>query len=430
MCFVCFPRSAFAGAFGGPGFAGEAGSSQSTSNALSAVAFEDTLVSRVGSSLAPGATVPGGEGGSVLVDGTGPSSQGGLIRDTCSRSTPVFGCVSVGVGHTPLQSVHIRGMVRGGEVAAHQSSRDEGNVSGIAVISGGGHQSSCDCDVRQLDNCGIRQQAGQHGVPLPLLVGQSPFEVDGESRRPPRCEVSTRAVQCSGGSPQLSGSCYRERVVSPPVGGESTSAHLGLPVARPVCDEPQCEASPILLPRPGSLGGLRGCVSPSLGQPGRLLVSTLSSRWKSGGSSQRDPQSLHDSGCPPLAGERVVCQPSPSADPTTSRAALVGPAVAAAPLQLVPPRRPLAEPSRVATLQRLLRKSGFLRGSAIDMAGCVGTSTSRLYQAKWMLFCGWCCGRGTAAVNATVPPIVDFLVCLRRDKGLSVSAVKGYPVSL
>ena len=43
-----------------------------------------------------------------------------------------------------------------------------------------------------------------------------------------------------------------------------------------------------------------------------------------------------------------------------------------------------------------------------------------------MLFCGWCRGSGVASVNATVPLIVDFLVHLRRDKGLSGSAVKGY----
>ena len=47
-----------------------------------------------------------------------------------------------------------------------------------------------------------------------------------------------------------------------------------------------------------------------------------------------------------------------------------------------------------------------------------------------MLFCGWCCGRGVAPVNATVPLIVDFLFHLRHDKGLSVSAVKGYRSAL
>ena len=103
---------------------------------------------------------------------------------------------------------------------------------------------------------------------------------------------------------------------------------------------------------------------------------------------------------------------------------------AAAPLQQVPQRRPRAEPSRVATLQCLLSKSGFSRGSAVEMSDCIRTSTSWLYQAKWLLFCGWRRGRGVAPVNATVPMIVDFLVHLRRDKGLSVLAVEGYCSSL
>ena len=72
-------------------------------------------------------------------------------------------------------------MVGGGAVVAHQSSRDEGNVSDIAVISADNHRSSGDCDVRQLDGCGLRQQAGRDDVPLPLLVGQLPSQVDGES---------------------------------------------------------------------------------------------------------------------------------------------------------------------------------------------------------------------------------------------------------
>ena len=360
--------------------------------------------SQVGFSLAPGTTVPGDEGGFVLVDGAGPYSQGGSIWDTCSGSIPVLRHVSVWVGRTPPQSLRFRGVV-GAEFASHQSFRNEGDVSGIAVISGGGRRSSCDRYVRQLDGCGLRQQAGQNGVLFPLLVGrQSPSEVDRKSRRQPRCEVTTKAVQCSGQSPQPSGSGYRDRVVSPLTGGESSASLLGLTVDQPVRGESQCETSPVLFLCPGSPGSLRGCVSPSLGQPGPLRVSALSSSQKGGGSSQRDIQSLHDSGRPPLARERVVRRPSTSADSTTSRAALVGPAVAAAPLQPVPPRRPCVEPLCVATLQHLLRKSGFSRGSAIEMSGRVRTSTSRLYQAKWVLFCGWCHGRGVAPVNSTVPP--------------------------
>ena len=117
-------------------------------------------------------------------------------------------------------------MVGVGEVAAHQSSQNEGIVSGIAVISGVGRWLPCDCGLQQLDSGGLRQPAGRDGLPLPLLVGQPGSEVDGESRCPPRCEVSTRAVQCSGRSPQPLESGYRDRIVSSPAGGEGSVSSL------------------------------------------------------------------------------------------------------------------------------------------------------------------------------------------------------------
>ena len=89
-------------------------------------------------------------------------------------------------------------------------------------------------------------------------------------------------------------------------------------------------------------------------------------------------------------------------------------------------KRPHPEPSSVETLKRLLRKSGFSRGAALEMSGCVRESTARLYQSQWLSFCGWYRGRGVAPVDATIPLIVDFLIHLRRDKGFSLSALNGY----
>ena len=103
-----------------------------------------------------------------------------------------------------------------------------------------------------------------------------------------------------------------------------------------------------------------------------------------------------------------------------------GQAASAAPLQPVPSRRPRAEPSRVATLKRHYRKSGFSGRAARVLSGVLRESSSRLYQLRWKIFCGWCRGRSVAPVNASVPVVVDFLIHLRQDKGLSVSAVKGY----
>ena len=127
-----------------------------------------------------------------------------------------------------------------------------------------------------------------------------------------------------------------------------------------------------------------------------------------------------------LAREGVVRRLAASTDSTTPGSSLLGQAASAAPLQPVPSRRPRAEPSRVATLKRHYRKSGFSGRAARVLSGVLRESSSRLYQSRWKIFCGWCRGRSVAPVNASVPVVVDFLIHLRQDKGLSVSAVKGY----
>ena len=236
--------------------------------------------------------------------------------------------------------------------------------------------------------------------------------------------MSSRSVQCPGRSPQPSRASCRDRVVSSPAGGEITASRVGQPVDRPFCDEPQLETAPLLLAGPESTGRLRGRVSSSLGRPGRVRVPSLSSGKSGGRPCPRVISSRYDSGRTPLAREGVARRPSSSADPTTSRSPLVEQSASAASLQPLPPKRP-----RVETLKRHFRKSGFSRRATGVLAGCLRSSTSHLYQPRWQIFRGWCRGRGVA-VNATVPLVVDFLIHLRQNKGLSVSVVKGYSSAL
>ena len=183
------PSSALAGDPRSPGFARAVGSSRTPLDTHFTVASEGALVPpRVRPPLSSGAFAMGSETGPVLVDGEGPSVDGGSIRDTCSGSSPVFGRVLFGMGRSPSRSTRVRGVVRPGEVAAHQSSRNEGIQAFRDVI---GHHVTA--DMRQLDGCGVRQQARGHGFPG--------SEMDGEFRHPYRCEVSSRTSQCPGRSP-------------------------------------------------------------------------------------------------------------------------------------------------------------------------------------------------------------------------------------
>ena len=163
------PSSALAGDSGSPGFARAVGSSRSSSDALLAVASEVAVVPRVRPSFTSGGIAGGSETGPVLVDGAGSPVDGGSIRDTCSGSTPVFGRVFVGLGCSPPRSKRVRGVVRPGEVVAHQSSRNEGPLPGPSGFSGGCSRSPCDRDVRQLHGCGVRQQTGGARCPGPYV---------------------------------------------------------------------------------------------------------------------------------------------------------------------------------------------------------------------------------------------------------------------
>ena len=253
-------------------------------------------------------------------------------------------------------------MVRPGEVVAHQSSRNEGSFLRPSGIPRRCHRPSRDSDVRQLDSRGVRQQARGHGFPGSVLVGQPPSEMDGEFRHPSRCEVSSRTGQCRGRSLQPSQSSCRDRVVSSPSGGEVTASRLGQSVNRPLCDEPQRETAPVLLTCPESPGRLQGCVLPSLGRPGPVRVPSLPSDRSGDRPCPRVITGRDDSGRIPLAREGVVHRPATSTDPTISRPALVGQSASAAPLQPLPPRRPRAEPSHVATQASLPKVGLFGKG--------------------------------------------------------------------
>ena len=87
-----------------------------------------------------------------------------------------------------------------------------------------GHHVTAMCDNSTVVAC-VNKRG--HGVQVPVFVDQPPSEMDGEFRRPSRCEVSTRRVQRPGRCSQPSRASCGDRVVSPPSGGEGTSSCVG-----------------------------------------------------------------------------------------------------------------------------------------------------------------------------------------------------------
>ena len=208
---------------------------------------------------------------------------------------------------------------------------------------------------------------------------------------PAGSEVPARLSQCLSGPtqpPQPSPGCG---MVAPSSGSDGSTVQVGFPHPGPVRNTPQCQAAAVLLSDSGPSGSPRGCLPSPLEQPRHVCVPPLPPGREGSGSGQRDPRSLDDPSRAPLAREGVVCGPTPSPNPTSTSTAAVGSTATPTPLPQVPRRRPRPESSRVASLKRLLRKSGFSREAVREMSKCVRESTARLYQSQWLSFCNWCC---------------------------------------
>ena len=261
-----------------------------------------------------------------------------------------------------------------------------------------------------------------HGVQVPVFVDQPPSEMDGEFRRPSRCEVSTRRVQRPGRCSQPSRASCRDRVVSPSSGGESTSSCVGQSVNRPVCDLPQHDCS--LVPDPQA-----------------VFEDAFRHPW--------DDRDLY--AFPPFAlVGRVIARVRQSSRVAMTLVAPLWPEKEwFADLLLLLTQPPLALPC----WDKLLRQphcSLFHQGvHALNLHAwrlSNDTTESRAFREGLLESCQGsseslpldCTSRdGRSSVvgvvegallqsNATVPVVVDFLIHLRQDKGLSVSAVKGY----
>ena len=424
LCHAISPGSALAGDSRSPGFAGAVGSSRSSSDALLAVASEDAVVPRVRPSLASGGFAGGSETGFVLVDGEGSPVNGGSIRDTCAGSSPVFGRVFVGVGRSPPRSKRVRGVVRPGEVAAHQSSRNEGLGLQAFWEDVSGHHVTAMCDNSTVVAY-VNKQGGTVSRALCLLTSRllrwtESFDVHLDARYLPGennvlADFLSRRGQVVGTEwslhPQVSRSLLRVWG-NPSIDLFATCLNAKLPLYCSLVPDPQA-----------------------------VFKDAFRNPW--------DDLDLYTFPPFPLVG-RVIARVQESSRVAMTLVAPLWPEKEwFADLLLLLTQPPLALPC----WDKLLRQphcSLFHQGvHALKLHAwrlSSDTTESRAFREGLLESCQGFSGsppldctsrdgrssvvgvveRGVAPVNATVPVVVDFLIHLRQDKGLSVSAVKGY----
>ena len=228
------------------------------------------------------------------------------------------------------------------------------------------------------------------------------------SRRPKPAESSVR-----GRVDPLSRSFYEH---SPSVASIS-----GL-----VCDTPQPSSSSIFFPNCGSSGNRHRLYDAQMGQPPGLCFSSLRDGTPSDKQTQIESKCGNDTHCSSLASESVVSGSSRSPDADSYSVTTSEKSAQTTALPSISPKPPRASVMCVEAIQQSARHVGLSKEVAKQIAFSRRKSTRVNYQAKWIVYRGWCRAKGHSVSNPSIPKVADFLLYLRRVKHLSYSAITGY----
>ena len=292
----------------------------------------------------------------------------------------------------------------------------------VPVSSPGSHGG---CLLRQHHSGSLPSQGGWHQISSPQQLGSSDLTLDGVPLHPPGSTVPSGLQQCPSRRPISPSPTPTYRVVSK----HDRLSVFEKTVAgsnRFVCNLSQSSLFDLLLPFPGSEVSRHGRVSPVLGRPSGLRVSSGSCH----SACSSEAPGLHGDGshsCGSTLGSApLVFGPSPalagsSSDPTVPSRP---PALASVSSSL--PGSPSAQASCLATLQRFTRAAGFSSAVA-EQSSLAGRPSSRaVYQARWSIYREWCHSNGHSVSRLTLAKVADFLYWLRYTRGLSVSSLRGY----
>ena len=199
---------------------------------------------------------------------------------------------------------------------------------------------------------------------------------------------------------------------------------------RSVRDEAQLSPPELLQPLRRPYGSKRGRVPSPMGRSPSIRLPTIHA-------SQGSPEQSHEIQEPRgnphssrLAFPGVV--PGPT-QPSCRR--LGGPPSQERSAQTVPfppvlQKPPRLVPSRLASVQRLIKDKGFSSRVAAKASKAHRKSTRSNYQSKWTTYRDWCHKNGHTCSSSDTKRIADFLLFLREVKKLSVSCIKGYRAAL
>lgn len=368
-------------------------------------------------------------GPSMVVRRDQPSS-GAVPSPGFARLLPLHRRVFRGLGRLGASPVSERHVVYFGTGSTHQPARTEGDSSRASSLrrhvpgEDGGRL------LRQHNCAGVPSQAGRDALFFSQYRGPDDPPVGGTEVSHACNTVCPGVCQCSCRLPQSRVAGHINRMDSAPRGVQFPLETQGASPHRPLCHQAQLQDPDFHFAIQGPHGDCGGCVPVQLGQSTPVRFSTICNSQESPQQTSKLPGYNTPSHRTILAAEGMVPRPPPddqrhSPPPTTS----TGPVTATTRTPL-PPRSPRASTSRLESVKRLLRFKGYSRKVAQFLAGAKRHSTLMNYQYKWKRYRTWCRRNGYTVSNPSSQKFAEFLVHLRLDCHLSVSAIKGYKAML
>ena len=182
----------------------------------------------------------------------------------------------------------------------------------------------------------------------------------------------------------------------------------------------------LFLSLPGSSVCGDGRVSPVVGWSSGLRPPSLVRHSPGPGEASRFSGDLSDSSGSVLASAAMVSRAPRSGGCSFGGSAFSAGSSVPASVGFPLSGSPQASASSLETLRRLTRAAGFSSGVA-SQVGLARRACSRTnYQLKWSTYRSWCCATGHSISRPSFSKVANFLLWLRRHKGLSVSSVMGY----
>ena len=359
-----------------------------------------------------------------MVVGHSEHSSRGVSHYPSYRPSLLVRRVRPGLGRPCRRPICFRPVVSGRDRNVHQPSGVAGysSLPSTFPMSTGGVVGRGVC--RQHHSACICKETGRNSLTSPEQGGSAPTPVGRETTDSASPSVCDGHPQRGGRLSLTAQRGHRVRVDSGSGGGRSSGPSL-VSDHRSFCDGVKPSVAGVLCSDGGPSVGGNGRSSSMLEPSSSLCLPSVPPC--SPGSQVFGVGELRvDSSGSVVASTGMVSRSSASsAVPSGTLANSSGPS-SATPFSSLPSQSGVAGSSSVETVRRFAREWGVSGAVARQLANCHRPSSQRLYQHRWLVYRWWCRSKGHTVSSPSLAKINDFLLFLRRVKGLSVSAVKGF----